>query len=266
MIKINQLYKSFGRKHVLRGVDVKINDGDTYCIIGKSGTGKSVLLKHIVGLLQPDAGFVEVDGERVDRLSHKGLFDMREKMGYVFQNAALFDSYNVYENIVLSMYEHGQRDIEAMETEAKRVLAAVSLLPDYDEKDSNAFAKEWNILKSKKPSDLSGGMRKRVGVARALVGKPKYIFYDEPTTGLDPITSEQIDNLILELSKKLNVTSVVITHDMFSVFKIASQVTMLDDGKVYFSGSSAEMMKTEDEIMVDFMERYSMGRYEKLKV
>jgi len=265
MIKINQLYKSFGRKHVLRGVDIEINDGDTYCIIGKSGTGKSVLLKHIVGLLEPDAGYVEVDGERVDKLPHSGLFRMREKMGYVFQHAALFDSYNVHENIVISLYEHGERDQEKMDNEAQRVLSAVGLLPDFEDKESSEFRKEWNILKNKKPSDLSGGMRKRVGVARALVGNPKYIFYDEPTTGLDPITSEQIDNLISELTDKLNVTSVVITHDMFSVFKIASHVTMLDMGKVYFSGTSAEMMSLDDTVMRDFVERYSMNRYENLK-
>lgn len=250
---------------MLRGVDIDINDGDTYCIIGKSGTGKSVLLKHIVGLLDADSGFVEVDGERVDKLSHDGLFNMRKKMGYVFQNAALFDSYNVYENIVLALYEHGERDNDKLVKEAQRVLSAVSLLPEIGERESSFFQKEWNILRTKKPSDLSGGMRKRVGVARALVGDPKYIFYDEPTTGLDPITSEQIDNLISELVRKLNVTSVVITHDMFSVFKIASHVTMLEDGKVHFSGSSADMMNNDDKTMRDFLERYSMSRYEKLQ-
>ncbi|GAB5465698.1 MAG: ABC transporter ATP-binding protein [Candidatus Kapaibacteriales bacterium] len=265
MIEIKDLYKSFGRKHVLRGIDVTINDGDTYCIIGKSGTGKSVLLKHIVGLLAPDAGHVNVDGKIVHNLNHSGLFDIRKSMGYVFQGAALFDSYTVYENIVLAMYEHGERDTDKMNEEAQRVLSAVSLLPEFSDRDSSNFQKEWNILKNKKPSDLSGGMRKRVGVARALVGNPKYIFYDEPTTGLDPITSEQIDNLILELSQKLNVTSVVITHDMFSIFKIASHVTMLEDGKVKFSGSSAELMRSEDESITDFMERYSMNRYENLK-
>jgi phospholipid/cholesterol/gamma-HCH transport system ATP-binding protein len=255
MIEIQDLHKSFGQKTVLDGVSLKIEDGKTLCVIGKSGCGKSVLLKHIVGLLIPDKGIVYVDNQNIRHKSNKELFDMRRKMGYVFQGSALFDSMNVFENITISPYEHGQRELAPLEEEAKKVLQAVGLLPDEDF-NSQLFIKEWNILKDKKPSDLSGGMRKRVGVARALVGEPEYIFYDEPTTGLDPVTSEQIDDLIGALAKKYKVTSVVITHDMFSVFRIADRVAMLDKGKVRFYGDSDGLRASKDEAVVEFLERY----------
>jgi phospholipid/cholesterol/gamma-HCH transport system ATP-binding protein len=256
MIEIKGLHKAFGNKTVLSGVELEIPDGDTICIIGKSGSGKSVLLKHIVGLLVPDEGEVTVDNRKVENLSRKEIFNLRQQIGYVFQSAALFDSYTVYENTILSLYEHGEKDNNKLEKEAIRVLSAVKLLPEENEIGSAMFEKEWNILKNKKPSDLSGGMRKRVGVARALVGTPKYIFYDEPTTGLDPVTSEQIDVLINELTHKLNVTSIVITHDMFSVFRIADTVAMLHEGKVQFHGSAEELQKTNDKIVKEFLERY----------
>lgn len=256
MIEIKNLHKSFGRKDVLKGINLNINSNDTICIIGKSGSGKSVLLKHIVGLLYPDKGDIIVDGMNISQLSRYELFKLRNKIGYVFQSAALFDSYNVYENIVLSLYEHGERNKDVMENEAKRVLSSVSLLPPIDENGSHHFQNEWEILSKKKPSDLSGGMRKRVGVARALVGSPEYIFYDEPTTGLDPVTSEQIDNLIADLTKKFKVTSIVITHDMFSVFKIAQKVAMLNGGEVAFAGTAEELKKTDDKVVVEFLERY----------
>lgn len=257
MIEINNLHKSFGDKTVLNGVDLQIPDGDTICIIGKSGSGKSVLLKNIVGLLEPDSGNVKVDGNIVENLTTKQIFDLRLKIGYVFQGAALFDSYTVFENTVLGLFEHGIKDMDKLEKEAIRVLSAVQLLPDVDDLNSQNFRKEWEILKNKKPSDLSGGMRKRVGVARALVGTPEYIFYDEPTTGLDPVTSEQIDVLINDLTHKLNVTSIVITHDMFSVFRIADTVAMLHNGKVQFHGSSDELQSSDDKIVKEFLERYN---------
>jgi phospholipid/cholesterol/gamma-HCH transport system ATP-binding protein len=206
MIKIKSLYKSFDDKKVLEGVDLTIETGDTVCIIGKSGCGKSVLIKNIVGLLEPDEGTIEIDGINVASLKQKQLFKLRDNFGFVFQSAALFDSLNVFENVVLRLYEHGNRDMEYLEKEAQRTLSSVGLLPDIKEKNSSAFTKEWNNLKEKKPSDLSGGMRKRVGVARALTGNPKYIFYDEPTTGLDPVTSEQIDLLIKDLTDTKTLT------------------------------------------------------------
>lgn len=256
MIEIVNLSKSFGPKNVLDNVSMTIPEGDSMCIIGKSGSGKSVLLKHIVGLLEPDSGYVVVDGERMDRLSKWQIFVMRRTMGFVFQGAALFDSLNVFENVVLGLYEHGERDMETLEAEAKRVLSAVQLLPEENGHDNEYFEKEWNILKDKKPSDLSGGMKKRVGVARALVGNPKYIFYDEPTTGLDPVTSEQIDILIADLTNKLRVTSIVITHDMFSVFRIAKNVAMLHEGKVRFTGTAEELQKSDDHVVEEFIRRF----------
>lgn len=256
MIDIRNIHKSFGNKIVLSGVSMEIPDGATTCIIGKSGCGKSVLLKNIVGLLTPDQGEVNVDGHIIGSLNYDELFGLRKKMGFVFQGAALFDSFTVFENVVLALFEHGMRDEQALVNEAKRVLSSVAMLPDLKDIDSIEFEKEWNILKEKKPADLSGGMRKRVGVARALVGSPSYIFYDEPTTGLDPVTSEQIDNLIGELADKLNVTSIVITHDMFSVFRIADSVSMLHEGKVQFEGGADELRLSSDPIVKEFLERY----------
>ena len=257
MININNISKSFGPKRVLDGVSLRIEDGKTNCIIGKSGCGKSVLIKHIVGLLEPDAGTVVVDNKIVSELNQKELFALRRKMGFVFQGAALFDSMSVYENIIIGEYEHGNRDDKYLIPEAQRVLSAVGLLPDFEERESESYRREWNILIDKKPSDLSGGMRKRVGVARALVGSPDYIFYDEPTTGLDPVTSEQIDMLIDNLAKKLKVTSVVITHDMFSVYQIADKVAMLDSGRVRFEGTPKELIASADEVIVEFLDRYN---------
>ncbi len=256
MIEIVNLHKSFGPKTVLNGVNLTIPTGKSMCIIGKSGCGKSVLLKHIVGLLEPDKGKVIVDGLKIDDLTKDELFDFRQKIGFVFQGSALFDSYTVFENVVVGLYEHGMRNQDELEKEAIRVLASVGLLPENNGKDSSIFNKEWEILKNKKPADLSGGMRKRVGVARALVGNPTYIFYDEPTTGLDPVTSEQIDNLIAGLTKKMNVTSLIITHDMFSVFKFADSVAMLDEGLVRFNGTPDEFCRSEDPAAKEFLERY----------
>ncbi|HRP02994.1 MAG TPA: ATP-binding cassette domain-containing protein [Candidatus Kapabacteria bacterium] len=256
MIEIVDMHKSFGSKVVLNGVSMSIADGESFCIIGKSGTGKSVMLKHIVGLLNPDKGYVKVDGQRIDQLTKNELFSIRKTMGYVFQGAALFDSMTVFENLVLSLYEDGERDLTKMKQEAIRVLSAVDLLPDLKYSQETSFIKEWDIISNKKPSDLSGGMRKRVGVARALVGSPKYIFYDEPTTGLDPVTSEQIDIMIKDIADKIGVTSVIITHDMFSVFKVAHKVAMLNDGKLIFYGTPSEMRSSTDKIVVEFLDRY----------
>lgn len=254
MIEIEDLHKSFGEKKVLTGVNLKIPDGETLAIIGKSGCGKSVLLKHVVGLLTPDRGRAVVDGKVIAELSEKDLFALRARMGYVFQGAALFDSLTVFENVTLGLYERGVRDLKTLTEEAFRTLTAVGLLPQ--DRDSAEFEREWKILKDKMPSDLSGGMKKRVGVARALVGEPDYVFYDEPTTGLDPVNSEQIDNLIYELTSTLKSTSVVITHDMFSVDRVADKVAMLYDGEVRFFGGVSEMKTSDDPIVSEFLARY----------
>lgn len=253
MITIHNLRKAFGQKQVLNGINLTIKDGETFCVIGKSGCGKSVLLKHVVGLLEGDEGYVEVDGKNVLNFSKDELFALRRRVGYVFQGAALFDSLTVFENVIISQWEHGERDMNSLTREAQRVLSAVGLLPT---SSAEGFTKEWMILRDKKPSDLSGGMRKRVGVARALVGSPDYVFYDEPTTGLDPVTSEQIDQLIAELAQNFNMTSVVITHDMFSVFKIADRVALLDKGVVCFEGDVQQLRESKDTVVVEFLERY----------
>jgi len=259
MIKIQKLKKSFENKQILKGIDLDINVGETLCIIGKSGCGKSVLLKHIVGLLMPDEGFVNVDGQNIAKLNQKQLFEIRKRFGFVFQGAALFDSYNVFENVVLKLVEDGEKDMNKLVNNAKFVLSAVGLLPQYEESETSLFEKEWNILSQKKPSELSGGMRKRVGVARALVDSPDYIFYDEPTTGLDPVTSKQIDDLIADLSKKLKVTSLVITHDMFSVYNIADKVAMLHNGYLQFYGNVNDIRLSTDEVVIEFLKRYEVS-------
>jgi len=256
MIEIKNLHKKFGEKTVLNGLSMNIPDGTSSCIIGKSGCGKSVLLKHIVGLLEPDQGEVIIDGKNISKLNNHNLFELRKTIGFVFQGAALFDSLNVFENVVIGLYEHGIRNNKILEAEAKRTLIAVGLLPNPDEVSEKEFFNEWKILIEKKPADLSGGMRKRVGIARALAGSPKYIFYDEPTTGLDPVTSEQIDLLISDLSKNQNATSIVITHDMFSVLRIADNIAMIDEGKLRFEGNLNDFLKSDDEVIREFLERY----------
>lgn len=256
MIELRGLKKAFVAKVVLRGVDLTIPQGKTTCIIGKSGCGKSVLLKHIVRLLVPDEGIVVVDGRDISTIGREELFGLRQKIGYVFQGAALFDSLSVHDNVVISLVEHGETNKALLETTARNVLSAVGLLPDFTEAGTPSYEREWALLKDKKPSDLSGGMRKRVGVARALVGTPDYIFYDEPTTGLDPVTSQQIDDLVESLAKKMTVTSVVITHDMFSVFNIADHVVMLDGGKVQFEGTVPQLQASTDPVVVEFLARY----------
>ena len=259
MIEIRNLKKQLETKQILNGISFDINKGETLCIIGKSGCGKSVLLKHIVGLMEPDEGHIKFDDIILNDISQKKLFDIRKRIGYVFQGAALFDSYNVYENVILKLIENGEKDTNKLIEEAKFVLSAVGLLPPIAEKDTDFFSKEWYILSNKKPTELSGGMRKRVGVARALIGNPDYLFYDEPTTGLDPVTSKQIDDLIYDLANKLNVTSIVITHDIFSVYNIANKIAMLHDGKLQFYGSIKELKETKDKVVSEFIERYENG-------
>ncbi|MBC8125274.1 MAG: ATP-binding cassette domain-containing protein [Candidatus Kapabacteria bacterium] len=256
MIELRGIEKSFGSNTVLRGVDLTIPVGKTTCIIGRSGCGKSVLLKHIVGLLEADAGTVTIDGSDVSKLTKKELFALRRRIGYVFQGAALFDSLSVFDNVIIGLVEHGETNTARLDAEGRRVLSAVGLIPDISQSGTEAFEIAYATLAAKKPSALSGGMRKRVGVARALVGEPAYIFYDEPTTGLDPVTSQQIDDLLEHVATTQNVTSVVITHDMFSVYNIADHVIMLDSGKVQFYGTVAELRASLDPVVVEFLARF----------
>lgn len=240
MISIKNLRKSFGALDVLRGVSFDIQNGETVAIIGQSGCGKSVLLKHIIGLLKPDSGEVIVDGVNVSNASKQELNSLRRNLGFLFQGSALFDSMNVMENITLGLREHGERDPEKLARITKEKLALVGL----------------KSIEGAMPSDLSGGMKKRVALARALAGEPRYMFYDEPTTGLDPVTSDQIDALIEDLTSKLRVTSLIVTHDMFTVERIAKRVIFLHEGRVYFDGTPDDFSKSSDPFSRQFLERY----------
>jgi phospholipid/cholesterol/gamma-HCH transport system ATP-binding protein len=243
MIEIVDLYKSFGHEPVLKGINLNIEAGETIVIIGRSGCGKSVLIKNMVGLLSPDSGFVKVEGKIVDELSQKELYELRSRFGFLFQGAALFDSMTVAENVALPLVE-SHNGISKVEID-KRVMEKLEMvgLP------------EAHHLK---PAELSGGMKKRVGLARALITDPDYVFYDEPTTGLDPIMSTSIDELIKELTDKLNVTSIVVTHDMFSVKTVANRVAMINDGKIYFTGTSDELINSDNVIIKEFIRRTEM--------
>jgi phospholipid/cholesterol/gamma-HCH transport system ATP-binding protein len=240
MIEIIDLYKSFGDNQVLRGVNLIINKGETLVIIGRSGEGKSVLIKHIVGLLQPDSGYVKVEGEIVSELNEIQLYKMRKKFGFLFQGSALFDSMTVEENVGLPLVE---AEIKIPKEKIDKIVSEKLELVGLPG------------VQKLKPSELSGGMKKRVGLARALATNPEYILYDEPTTGLDPIMSDSIDDLIAELGGKLNVTSVVVTHDMFSVRNVADKVALLYEGKIYFTGTPDELKNSSDKVITDFIKR-----------
>ncbi|HEY7897143.1 MAG TPA: ABC transporter ATP-binding protein [Gemmatimonadaceae bacterium] len=238
MIKLDDVYKSFGDKKVLEGFSLEVDEGETMVIIGYSGTGKSVAIKHIVGLLLPDSGTVFVDGLEVPELPREELYALRGRIGYVFQFAALFDSMTVGENIAMALRK--MRTMSESEI-AQRVGESLALvdLPDSE---------------SKFPAELSGGMRKRVGIARAIAKRPKYILYDEPTTGLDPVTSAVIDELMIRMREKLGVTSVVITHDMRSAYSVGTRIAMLYEGKVRQVGSVDEIKHTNDPVVRQFIE------------
>jgi phospholipid/cholesterol/gamma-HCH transport system ATP-binding protein len=238
MINLVDVYKSFGEKKVLQGFTLDVSEGETVVIIGFSGTGKSVAIKHIVGLLEPDAGTVFVDGKEVPKLSRRELYRLRAKIGYVFQFAALFDSLTIGENVAMGLRKQGalsEREIAARVAEALELVD----LPD---------------VEARFPAELSGGMRKRVGIARAIALRPKYILYDEPTTGLDPVTSATIDQLMVRMREKLGVTSIVITHDMRSAYTVGTRIAMLYEGRVRRVGTVAEMQETDDPIVRQFIE------------
>jgi phospholipid/cholesterol/gamma-HCH transport system ATP-binding protein len=240
MIEINNLHKSFGNNNVLRGVNLTIETGETIVIIGKSGCGKSVLLKHIVGLIVPDSGFIKVEDQTINELNIKDLYKLRKKFGFLFQGAALFDSMTVEENISLALVESDNSfSSQEIKTMVREKLEMVDM-PG---------------TQNLKPAELSGGMKKRVGLARALITNPDYILYDEPTTGLDPIMADSIDILIKDLTEKLNVTSIVVTHDMYSVKNVANKVAMMNDGKIYFIGSQEDLIISDDPVIQEFIKR-----------
>lgn len=243
MIRIRGLRKRLGGRAVLDGVDLEIGQGETVVVMGRSGSGKSVLLKHILGLMAPDDGSIEIDGVEIVGMSERELDEVRKKFGMLFQGAALFDSLTVEENVGLSLREHTR-------------------LPEEEIRRKVAERLEWVGLESvedSKPASLSGGMRKRVGLARALAMDPRFILYDEPTTGLDPIMADAIDTLIRATQKRLQVTSVVVTHDLDSAFKVGDRFAMLHDGKIVFVGTEAETRSGKNPMVKQFIEGSSTG-------
>jgi phospholipid/cholesterol/gamma-HCH transport system ATP-binding protein len=237
MIQIQGLRKSFNGTEVLRGVDFEVRDGETVVVIGRSGGGKSVLLKHLCGLLRPDSGRVIVDGVDIEPLSERELTPIRKKFGVLFQGAALFDSMTVFENVAFPLRQERKLDESEITKRVERALSIVDLL--------NA--------KDKKPAELSGGMRKRAGLARACVANAKYILYDEPTTGLDPVLADHINDLILYTRDQLRVTSLAVTHDMASAYKIADRIAMLHEGRIHAVGTPKEIQTTTDPIVRQFV-------------
>ena len=238
MIEVRQLKRSYGTQLVLNGVDLRIDTGESAVIIGRSGGGKSVLLKHLIGLLQPDSGEVLVDGENITRMNERQLLRVRRKFGMVFQGAALFDSMTVAENVAFGLRRHEHLTEAEITTRVAATLDMVDL-PG---------------TQNKKPAELSGGMRKRVGLARAIIYEPRIVLYDEPTTGLDPIVSDSIDQLIIRVRDQLKVTSVVVTHDMRSARRVGNHVFLLHDKKIYAHGAPKEFFASHDAIVRQFID------------
>lgn len=241
MIELKGLSKRFVHNVVLDGVDFTVQQGETVALLGPSGVGKSVLLKHIIGLIKPDTGDVIVDGQSVPKLKRRELAELRSRIGYVFQNGALFDSMDVFENIRLGITnEPNYRDLDFCHERVKECLRLVNLQPD--------VAKKF-------PSELSGGMRKRVGIARAIAGKPTYLLYDEPTSGLDPVNADVIDGLIERLQNELGVTSVVVTHDVRGAFRVADRIALLWQARIRVMGTAEEVLASTDPAVQQFLER-----------
>ena len=238
MIETRDLTKSFGSKQVLRGVSLKVEEGETLVVLGRSGCGKSVILKHMIGLMTPDSGEVFVDDEPIAGLPERELGPVRAKVGMLFQSAALFDSMSVEQNLAFPLLEQGIRDMKEIDERVAQALEMVDLAGE----------------QKRMPADLSGGMRKRVGLARTIVGRPRCVLYDEPTTGLDPITSDSINFLIRRLQKRLGVTSIVVTHDMKTAFHCANRVAFLHEGRLHFLGTVAELRANLDPVIQDFIE------------
>ena len=243
MIEIINLCKSFDGHKVLDNLNLNINSGETTVIIGRSGCGKSVLLKHIIGIMKPDSGQILIDGKDITRMDENQMHELRMKFGMLFQGAALFDSLSVMENIAFGMIEHTNASKTEILKRTKECLALVGL------KD----------IEDKKPAELSGGMKKRVGLARAICMRPEIILYDEPTTGVDPIMGDAINDLIIELHNKLKVTSIAVTHDMTSAYKIANRIAMLYNGKIIAVGAPDEIKNTQDGIVRQFITATGKG-------
>ncbi|HEY8256690.1 MAG TPA: ABC transporter ATP-binding protein [Gemmatimonadales bacterium] len=241
MIELHGVHKRFGKQVVLNGVDFEVREGETVALMGPSGTGKSVLLKTVIGLIRPDSGTIIVDGKNVNRLKRKELSALRSNIGYVFQNGALFDSMTVFENVRLGITDEDKyRDLEYCRQRIAECIRLVNLPADTIEKY---------------PAQLSGGMRKRVGIARAIAGSPKYLLYDEPTSGLDPVNADIIDGLVQRLDDELGVTSVMVTHDVRGAFRVADRLALLSDGRIVMQGTPREFLDSTNPKVREFLER-----------
>jgi len=237
VIRLQGIFTALGGREILRGLDLSIDRNETYVLLGPSGAGKSVLLKHIVGLIHPDRGRIEIDGDDITDRRDAELGPVRRSIGYVFQSGALINWLTVAENIALPMREHTDMDDDAIGDKVQGLLDLVHL--------SNDGAKY--------PDEISGGMKKRVGIARAVVHRPRMLLYDEPTSGLDPITTRTINDLIVKLQTELDVSSIVVTHDIRSAFRISNRVALLFEGVLVFVGSPEEMVASEDEYVREFL-------------
>jgi phospholipid/cholesterol/gamma-HCH transport system ATP-binding protein len=241
MIELRDVHKRFGSQVVLDGVNFSVREAETVALLGPSGTGKSVLLKHIIGLIKPDSGTIIVDDKDVTKLKREELAELRSRIGYVFQNGALFDSLDVFENVRLGITDDKKyRDLDYCLERVTECLRLVNLDPE---------------TQRKFPAELSGGMRKRVGIARAIAGSPKYLLYDEPTSGLDPVNADVIDNLVKRLDNELGVTSVTVTHDVRGAFRVADRLALLTNGKIVQQGTKEEILSSRDPVVREFLKR-----------
>ncbi len=237
LIRVEELRQHFGTQEVLKGISLNVEAGETLVLLGRSGGGKSVFLRHLIGLIRPASGKIFIDGEEISSLTERQLEPIRRKIGMLFQDGALFDSMNVFENVAFPLRESGEKNSRIIEEKVANALELVSLT-GHDEK---------------MPVNLSGGMRKRVALARAVISQPTCILYDEPTAGLDPIVCDTINRLIRRLQEQLGMTSIVVTHDMRSANQIADRIVLLHDGKIHFLGSLKEFHASKDPLLLDFI-------------
>jgi phospholipid/cholesterol/gamma-HCH transport system ATP-binding protein len=244
MIAVRSLTKSIEQQQILRGVDLEVATGETLAIIGRSGGGKSVLLKHLVGLMTPDAGEIWIQGQNIIGMNERQLGEIRKKVGILFQSGALFDSMTVEDNISFPLREAGERDAKVLHAKVAEMLEVMEMEGQED----------------KMPESLSGGMKKRVGLARSIIRRPSCVLYDEPTSGLDPVVADSINRLIRRLQQRLGVTSVVVTHDMKSAFAVANHIAYLHEGRIYFYGTPIQLQQAADPILQDFLLGRSDGR------
>jgi phospholipid/cholesterol/gamma-HCH transport system ATP-binding protein len=244
MIAVRALAKKIGQQEILRGVDLEVATGETLAIIGRSGGGKSVLLKHLVGLMRPDAGEIWIEGQNIIKMSERQLGVIRQKVGILFQGGALFDSMTVEENIAFPLREAGERDPKVLRSKVTEMLEVM----------------EMEGEQAKMPVSLSGGMKKRVGLARSIIRRPSCVLYDEPTSGLDPVVADSINRLIRRLQERFGVTSIVVTHDMKNAVHVADRIAYLHEGRIYFHGTPAELQQSTDPLIQDFLLGRSDGQ------